>query len=149
MERAKIRRILVPTDFSKTAGEAVAHAETLASTFAAGIELFHVTAAVALLPPPVDVVPFTSLVPDLSRQIEERLEEEAKRLRATGIPCDTKAVDGSPATEIVRRAKEINADLIVMGTHGHGGLAHAVLGSVTERVLHKAHCPVLVVPVKR
>ncbi len=70
-------------------------------------------------------------------------------MRAAGVPCDTKAVDGSPATEIVRRAQQINADLIVMGTHGHGGLAHAVLGSVTERVLHKAHCPVLVVPVRR
>jgi nucleotide-binding universal stress UspA family protein len=149
MERMKIRRILVPTDFSNTAGEAVAQAEALAGTFDAGIELFHVTTAIALLPPPVDVVPFTSLVPDLSRQVEEKLESEAQKLRAMGIPCDTKAVDGSPATEIVRRSQQINADLIVMSTHGHGGLAHAVLGSVTERVLHRAHCPVLVVPVKR
>ncbi len=149
MERTKIRRILVPTDFSNTAGEAVRAAEAMASVFDAGIELFHVTASVALLPPPVEVVPFTTLVPDLSRQVEERLEEEGKRVRATGVPCDTKAVDGSPATEIVRRAQQINADLIVMGTHGHGGLAHAVLGSVTERVLHKTQCPVLVVPVRR
>jgi nucleotide-binding universal stress UspA family protein len=149
MERMKIRRILVPTDFSHSAGEAARTAEAMARVFDAGIELFHVTATVALLPPPVEILPFSTLVPSIFRQVEERLEEEAQQVRSTGVPCDTKTVDGAPATEIVRRAQEIGVDLIVMGTHGHGGLAHAVLGSVTERVLHKAQCPVLVVPARK
>jgi len=61
------------------------------------------------------------------------------------VLCDTHSIEGTPHTEIVKRAQEIGADLIVMGSHGHGGLAHAVLGSVTERVLHRTPCPVLVV----
>ena len=149
MERAQFRRILVPTDFSHPAKQAVRAAEALALVFDAGLELLHVTTSVTMLPPPVEMVPFTTLVPDIARQVQERLDEEAKRVRAAGVPCGTKSMDGSPATEIVRRAQEIEADLIVMGTHGHGGLAHAVLGSVTERVLHKSQCPVLVVPVRQ
>jgi len=149
MENVKIRRILVPTDFSDAAGEAVQAAAVLARAFDAGIELLHVTATVALLPPPVEIVPFSVLMPDLAKRVEARLTEEAQRLRTAGIPCDTHTREGSPHTEIVRRAQEVGADLIVMGTHGHGGLAHAVLGSVTERVLHRTRCPVLVVPLRR
>jgi universal stress protein A len=148
MENAKIRRILVPTDFSDAAGEAVQAAVVLARAFDAGIELLHVTATVALLPPPVEVVPFSVLMPDLQKRVESRLTEDAQRVRAAGIPCDTHTMEGSPHAEIVKRAIEMAADLIVMGTHGHGGLAHAVLGSVTERVLHKSRCPVLVVPLR-
>jgi universal stress protein A len=146
MENARIRRILVPTDFSDAAGEAVQAAVVLARAFDAGIELVHVTATVALLPPPMDVVPFSVLMPELSQR--ERLTEEAQRVQAAGIPCDTNSREGSPHLEIIKRAQELGADMIVMGTHGHGGLAHAVLGSVTERVLHKSRCPVLVVPLR-
>jgi nucleotide-binding universal stress UspA family protein len=149
MDNAKIRRILVPTDFSDAAGDAVQAAMVLARAFDAGIELLHVTATVALLPPPVEVVPFSVLMPDLSKRVAEKLTEDAKRVQAGGIPCETLSREGSPHTEIVRRAIEMPADLIVMGTHGHGGLAHAVLGSVTERVLHRSACPVLVVPLRR
>jgi nucleotide-binding universal stress UspA family protein len=149
MDDAKIRRILVPTDFSDAAGEAVQAAVVLARAFDAGIELLHVTATVAFLPPPADLVPLSVLMPDLSKQVRERLTEEGKRVQAAGIPCETNSREGSPHTEIVERAQEMGADLIVMGTHGHGGVAHAVLGSVTERVLHKSRCPVLVVPLSR
>jgi universal stress protein A len=149
MENARIRRILVPTDFSEIAGEAVKAAVVMARVFDAGIELLHVTAMIALLPPPVELVSFSTLLPDQSRRVQEKLGDEAKLVQEAGIPCDTRSVEGAPHAEIVRRAQEIGADLIVMGTHGHGGLAHAVLGSVTERVLHRARCPVLVVPVRR
>jgi nucleotide-binding universal stress UspA family protein len=55
-------------------------------------------------------------------------------------------VEGSAATEIVQRARDLAADLIVIGTHGRRGLAHALLGSVAERVVQRAPCPVLTVP---
>jgi nucleotide-binding universal stress UspA family protein len=148
MEDAKIRRILVPTDFSDAASEAVQAAVVLARAFDAGIELLHVTATVALPPPPMEVVPFSVLMPELLQRVRERLTEEAKRVQAAGVPCDSHSREGSPHLEIIKRAQELGADLIVMGTHGHGGLAHAVLGSVTERVLHKSRCPVLVVPLR-
>jgi nucleotide-binding universal stress UspA family protein len=148
MDKPKIRRILVPTDFSDAASEAVQAAVVLARAFDAGIELLHVTAEASLLPPPMDVVPFSVLMPELSKKVKERLTEEAQRVQAAGTPCDTSSREGSPHLEITKRAQEMGADLIVMGTHGHGGLAHAVLGSVTERVLHKSRCPVLVVPLR-
>ena len=145
MELAKIRRILVPTDFSNTAGETIRAAQDLAKVFHAGIELLHVTTAIALLPPPVDVVPIAALLPRMAQHVQEKLDEEAKQVRASGVPCDIHIVDGSPATEIVRRAEETNADLIIMGTHGHGGLAHAVLGSVTERLVRLCPVPILTI----
>jgi universal stress protein A len=135
MQDMKIRKILVPTDFSDAAGGALRTAMGMARTFQASIGLFHVTATVAM-------------IPDLSQRVQEHLDEEAKRVRAEGITCETGFAEGTPHTEIVRRAQDLGVDLIVMGTHGHGGLTHAVLGSVTERVLHRAHCPVLVVPVR-
>jgi nucleotide-binding universal stress UspA family protein len=73
----------------------------------------------------------------------------ATRAGAAGVACRTKMVEGLPATEIVQRAREIGADLIVIGTHGRRGIAHVVLGSVAERVVQHAPCPVLTVPVPR
>jgi len=148
MEDMTIRKILVPTDFSDAAGGALRIAIGMARTFQASIELIHVTATVAILPPPIDVVAFAAMIPDLSQRVQDHLDEEAKRVRAEGIACETGFAEGTPHAEIVRRAQDLGVDLIVMGTHGHGGLSHAVLGSVTERVLHRAHCPVLVVPVR-
>ena len=149
MDNVKIRRILVPTDFSDAAGEAVQAAIVMARAFDAGIEILHVTAAIMFLPPPAEAVPYSFLMPDLSKKVKDRLVEESKRVQAAGVLCDTHSIEGTPHTEIVKRAQEIGADLIVMGSHGHGGLAHAVLGSVTERVLHRTPCPVLVVPLRQ
>jgi nucleotide-binding universal stress UspA family protein len=77
------------------------------------------------------------------------LAERAERLRAAGIACQTRLLEGGPALEIVRRAQETGADLIVVGTHGRTGIAHAVLGSVAERVVRHSTCPVLTVPFAR
>jgi universal stress protein A len=67
-------------------------------------------------------------------------------VREAGIPCETAMLIGSAVQEIVKRAKDTSADLIVMGTHGRSGLAHALLGSNAERVIQHAPCPVLIVP---
>jgi nucleotide-binding universal stress UspA family protein len=145
----RIHNILVPTDFSDAAAEAERTAVSIAQAFDAKIELLYVTATVVLLPPPFETATFPSLMPELNARLQQRLDEEKKRVDATGVRCETQLLEGVPHMEIVNRAQASGVDLIVMGTHGHGGFAHAVLGSVAERVLHRSRCPVLVVPVRR
>jgi len=145
-----VKRILIPTDFSESSTAAVEVAIEYSRVFKAGIQLLHVYPDPAyVLPAPLEVV---TLPIDLTRvyeEVEKRLGSEADRIRATGVPCEGATLTGRPHTEIVEHAKKIGADLIVMGTHGRGGLSHAILGSVAERVLHKAPCPVLIVPMRK
>ncbi len=148
MDVKRIHKILVPTDFSDAAAEAERTAVSIAQAFNARIELLYVTATVVLLPPPFETATFPALIPELNARVQERLDAEKERIDATGVPCETQLLEGTPHVEIVNRAQAVGADIIVMGTHGHGGLAHAVLGSVAERVLHRSRCPVLVVPVR-
>lgn len=148
MDATQIRRILVPTDFSDTADAALAVSIEVARAFRAEVELLHVTQTTMLLPPPLDLISFPSLVPDLQVRVQENLEQRAARVQAAGLSVTTATLEGAPHVEIVRYANETGAGMIVMGTHGRGGLAHAVMGSVAERVLHRARCPVLVVPVR-
>jgi nucleotide-binding universal stress UspA family protein len=148
METRPGRRILVPTDFSDTADAALERAIQLARALGASIDLLHVTAPVLVLPPPIDILPLPTLYPDLPQRIEAHLEERAARARAAGVTCNTVVRDGPPHVEIGRVAEDSAVDLIAMGTHGRSGIGHAVLGSVAERVLHRARCPVLVVPVR-
>jgi nucleotide-binding universal stress UspA family protein len=141
------KRILVPTDFSDPSGEALAAAMAFAELAGATLDLVHVAVeAIYALPPPVDMA---SLPIDMTRLMEraaEGLAAEESRVRAAGIATDSATLIGRPDTEIVARAAATHADLIVMGTHGRSGLAHALLGSVAERVVQHAHCPVLIVP---
>jgi nucleotide-binding universal stress UspA family protein len=77
---------------------------------------------------------------------ETALNDWAARVRQAGVPCETYAAFGAPAEEIVRRAGELPARLVVIGTKGHSTLRHLLVGSVAERVVQHARCPVLVVP---
>jgi nucleotide-binding universal stress UspA family protein len=148
MSGLKINKILVPTDFSEAVGEAEKAAMVMAKTFGASVDLLHVITMTAIVTPPADVTALHAMLPELTKQVQAKLDLVAGRFRDAGIPCEEKSVEGRPHSEILRYAHETSADLIVMSTHGHGGIAHAVLGSVTERVLHRAGCPVLVVPVR-
>ena len=144
-----IRRILVPTDFSQMADRALDLALEMARAFGAQLTLVHVTAPVMVLPPPLELVPIPTLFPDMPRRINDELEARTTRARQAGIASESQTLSGNPHVEIVRHAGEIKADLIVMGTHGRSGISHAVLGSVAERVVHRAPCPVLIVPDRR
>jgi nucleotide-binding universal stress UspA family protein len=148
MSQLDLHKILVPTDFSPAARVATRSAVEMAKLFGASIDLLHVTTMVPVLPPPVDLVAFETMLPELMRRVQTGLDDEVKRVREAGVVCEGKLVDGTPHSEIVRYARENSIDMIVMATHGHGGLAHAILGSATERVLHRAHCPILVIPVR-
>ena len=141
-----MKTLLVATDFSPDADRALATAVTLAKSLGAGLELCHVESGGAyVLPPPLDIV---SLPPDSDHidHSQRGLAERAERLRAEGLSVETKLLTGAPGEELVNRAAELGADMIVLGSRGLGALAHVVLGSVTDRVVRHAACPVLVVP---
>ena len=140
------RLLVVPTDFSETADKALAVAMDMARSLPARLSLIHVHSPLMLLPPPIDMVSLDAVFPKAMQKMEEALELRAQRVRDAGIVCDVMLIEGAPHVEIVNHAEKQNGELIVLGTHGRGGLASAILGSVTERVIHRATCPVLVVP---
>jgi universal stress protein A len=141
-----LRRILVPVDFSPHAEQALKYAAALAEKFGAELYLVHVfqdlaiyqTEVVSGAPP---ILPPVDQLTASARGELDRLVRD-KKLRP---PVRTDVVEGSPVEEIVDYAREKDIDLIVLGTHGRGWLAHALLGSVAEKVVRKAPCPVLTV----
>lgn len=142
-----IARILVPTDFTDPSNEAIETAIALARGSGATLDLVHVAVEAAYpLPPPVDVA---TLPLDMGKVLDrsaEGLAAEEQRVRAAGIACETTTLIGRADKEIVERARTTRADLIVMGTHGRSGLAHALFGSNVDRVIQHTPCPVLIVP---
>ena len=146
---APARWLVVPTDFSETADRALGAGIEMARALSAKISLVHVYSPVLVLPPPIDMISLPSVFPDAIRKMEEALETRAARVRDAGIACEVQLIEGNAHVEIVRHAEALGAELIVLGTHGRSGLAHAVLGSVAERVIHRATSPLLVVPDRR
>jgi len=141
----KVSKILVPLDFSEHAEAALAYAVGLAKGFGAAVHLVHVYpvttyAAPPLLPGPVVVGQFR----DESQRVFDELMTRVKRDYSPDISGSLR--EGVPHVEILRCASDIGADMIVMGTHGHTGLEHLLLGSVAERVVRGAQVPVLTVP---
>jgi nucleotide-binding universal stress UspA family protein len=137
------KKILVATDFSSGSDEALDHAIDLAKQTGASLDVVYV------LEPIAQELPLGLTPSDGAAQlatIDRELVTRAARAVNAGLPCRTSMVEGSAATEIVQRARDLAADLIVIGTHGRRGLAHALLGSVAERVVQRAPCPVLTVP---
>ena len=141
----KIETILVPTDFSPHAEHALDYAVGLAKTFGARLHLLHAYS----LPVPA-TFPDTIAVPQsvwdgLREYAGEQLAEARKRVVANGVECEVEALGEPPFPAVVETAERIRADLIVMGTRGLTGLKHVVLGSVAERTVRLAPCPVITV----
>ena len=137
--------ILVASDFSDGSDEALAYAIELGKRTGAALEILHVV-EVGSEPFPFGLTYCTEDRGSIIAYVDRALGRRADRARRAGLVCEARSVDGSAATEIVRRARAIGADLVVVGTHGRRGLAHALLGSVAERVVQHAACPVLTVP---
>jgi nucleotide-binding universal stress UspA family protein len=141
-----IRRILCPTDFSDFSRRALDHAIALATRYRSGMVLVHV---VPPLIPPAAALPFPvspSLDVNARQAAVDALGQFAEPARRAGIPVELEVREGSIAGHIAKLAESLPADLVVMGTHGLSGFERLMLGSVTEKVLRRAPCPVLTVP---
>jgi universal stress protein A len=139
-----IKRILVPVDFSECSRKALRYAIPFAQQFGASLTLLFVTqinyavGEFGLIDSPL-----------MEGQVREAAEKAMDKLLAEeigdAVPATKQTRIGRTASEIAAAAKELDADLIIISTHGHTGLKHVFLGSVTENVARLAPCPVLVV----
>jgi universal stress protein A len=143
----EIRSILAPTDFSPHAKAAVRYAVALAERFGATLHLIHVLNPVMPVLP--DGMIGTALPPDYYRDMEADSHEALQRSLDPSwgsAPSVTQAVLwGDSVGQIINYATEHQISMIVIATHGRTGLSHALLGSVAERIVREAPCPVLTV----
>jgi nucleotide-binding universal stress UspA family protein len=147
MPKAEWKRICCPIDFSDASRAAMEVAADLARRFEADLMLLHAYPIPGYTFPDGSVVASPKMMQDLADQAQKHLEEwrlEAEKLVGAPRVTAEKAV-GEPAAEILEAARDARTDLIVMGTHGRTGLEHALMGSIAERVVRRALCPVLTV----
>jgi nucleotide-binding universal stress UspA family protein len=141
-------KILVPVDFSPHSEHALRIAADLARRYEAKLCVAHVHVPVLHAAPGAFLLYSEQQLPGLLAEYEKLLEKSSHDARAAGAQqVETKLLQGVPVSEVIRFAREGAFDLIVMGTHGRTGIAHALIGSVAERVVRKAACPVLTVRV--
>jgi nucleotide-binding universal stress UspA family protein len=137
----RIQTILHPTDFSPSSGHAFQLACSLARDHGARLMVLHVVDR------PVAVYGGVMTAPPPPPPVEERkaAQEQLHQIRQTDLklPIESRLEEGDPAMGILEVAKEYNCDLIVMGTHGRTGLSRLLMGSVSEKVLRSALCPVM------
>lgn len=142
----EIPRILCPVDFSDHSQRAVDYAVALARWYTARLTLLHVYEVVPLAPLAPEMTAGFALGPEYREGLLRDLERFVEPAGADAVPLEFVVEEGQAGREIVRWAKENGSGLIVLGTHGRSGLERFLVGSVAERVLHRAPCPVLTVP---
>jgi nucleotide-binding universal stress UspA family protein len=145
-----IKTILLPTDGSECSRKATTYAMSLGKQYGGRVVAVHV----------IDQgweeqtrIASIEVGPELMQKLHDGYAEDARRILAevvgagarSGVAVETRMIKGIPSDGIVRLGKELPADLIIMGTHGHRGVSHLLLGSVAERVIRNAPCPVLTV----
>jgi nucleotide-binding universal stress UspA family protein len=141
-----VERILVPVDFSAFSKTALAYAKEMAVAYRARLQLLHVVEEVIhpayyrAIGPSI----FT-FKPDLRATVEQEMRNLLKETKGPETAADFYVIEGHAAHAIVNFAKSFNSDLIVISTHGTTSLVHTFRGSVTEKVVRTAHCPVLTV----
>ena len=143
----ELKTILAPTDFSETSLMALNHAKALAERFGASLHLLHI------LPDPhaqawsieAAGVPVDQMQERWGQEAKRRLDESLTEEERRSFRAVTETRVGHPFVEIIRYAKAHGVDLIVLATHGRGAVEHMLLGSVAEKVVRKAPCPVLTV----
>ena len=144
----EIRRILCPVDFSDYSRRALDHAIAIARWYESTVTALHVFSPALVAPygpGPVIFEPIVLIPADRAQLLADTkafIEAEA----APGVAIEAVIREGNTAAEILDQATKMSADLLVIGTHGRSGFERLLLGSVTEKVLRKARCPVLTVP---
>ena len=139
----KYRHLLCPIDFSDISNHAFQTAIDLAEQFKADLHVIHVFQLPASTFPDGIYSAPDDMEDKIESQLLNRLDEFVKNNATPKINITTSLYEGIPHVEIINSANEINADLIVMGTHGRTGLSHVLLGSVAERVIRTSKIPVL------
>jgi nucleotide-binding universal stress UspA family protein len=141
----QIKKILVPTDFSEFGQQAIRYGCEFARRFSAQLTLLHVVEDIYPIYPEPGML-YPSVGDDMA-ELQDAAKKAIDRLPgnqlATGIDISREIVVGTPFLEIIRYARESETDLIIIGTHGRTGLIHALMGSVAEKIVRKAPCPVL------
>jgi nucleotide-binding universal stress UspA family protein len=147
----EIREILCPTDFSETSRHALDHAIMIAKWYGSRIAALHVIHMPLVPEPPPSILAAGSpgpapVVTSTYQVCEADVRNWVQPAERAGISTEVFVDEGNAARRILEHARSWPTDLIVLGTHGLTGIEHAMLGSVTERVLRQAGCPVLTVP---
>jgi nucleotide-binding universal stress UspA family protein len=137
-------RILVPTDGSEGMGRVLAHAADLARVHGATLDFVYVVNAAAFANLPMETS-WEGVRESLRGEGEAALD--GAEAAVEGVPTEHRMLEGGPAREIVAYAERSGADLVLMGTHGRGGINRILLGSVAERVVRSSPVPVLTVRV--
>ena len=142
-----IEKVLFATDFSEASDAALEYATAMAGAFHASLHVLHVLEDLAAhaWTTEVYVAALPGVHEEMERQARERLEQILSPEQRAAYSAELVLRTGSPFVEVVRYARDEKMDLIVLGTHGRGAIAHMLLGSVAERVVRKAHCPVITV----
>lgn len=144
-----MQNIIVPVDFSDQTDVVLQLAGQLGLAFGAHVWLLHVAA------PEPEFIGYRPGPDSVRDQVAKGLRAEhqqvqllAKQLGSRGVEVTALAVQGPTVEKILAQMEKLDADLVIMGSHGHGAIYRTLLGSVSEGVLHDAACPVLIVPVK-
>ena len=144
----EFRRILCPVDFSDASRHAVDHAVAIAGWYGSHVTALHVLQTPPAFEPPI-LFAERGGVKNLSADRElvlRRLNDWMQPAASAMVQWDARIDDGVPAECVLQYARVLPADLVVIGSHGRSGFLHLVLGSVAEKVLRQASCPVLTVP---
>lgn len=143
-----MKTILVPVDFSPVSRYVLKEAAALARLTKARLVLQHVVSPPAVV---TDLAPLVGEAIELTAELEVVGRRHLHRLQKSptlaGLKVDVICEPGYPVTQVLAQAKRLRADLIVLGSHGHGAVYNLVIGSTANGVLKHASCPVLVVPV--
>ena len=139
-----IKTILVGTDFSHYSDRAMDYAVMLSEQFGATILILHIIESLAYSV--TDSLTVIGHEQALSATATALLENSLKKLLDQGCTAESHLGHGTPYREIIKKAEEAGSDLVVIGTHGRTGMEHLLLGSVAEKVIRLATCPVLTVP---
>jgi nucleotide-binding universal stress UspA family protein len=142
-----LKTVLVATDFSETSDVALRYGKALARAFGASLHVLHVVQEPFAQPWAVEAYGFSlaTLQEEWVREANLRIEKTLTDEERASYRAELVTRLGHPVVEILKYASEQTVDLVVIGTHGRGPLGHMVMGSVAERIVRKAPCPVLTV----
>jgi nucleotide-binding universal stress UspA family protein len=140
-----IKDIVVATDFSETAGLAVESAVQIAKTYGAKLHVIHAFETPVPIVSPYEIVMPEGLLEQARTSAMKSLQAARQKAEAAGVKAEAHLTEAPSAHAIARYAANCGADLVVVGTRGHTGLKHVLLGSVAERTVREAPCPVLVI----